>query len=92
MAARSPATGRGWSSGVKRSDIGGHFVPVPRHFNAAVLTMPAQAGKLSPDDDVRSWLTEPPESDQTIALRHMLHQTSGLRDYLNLSILRRWLT
>ena len=46
--------------------------------------MPAQAGKLSLDDDVRSGLPELPENDQTIRLRHVLHHTSGLRDCLKL--------
>jgi len=41
-------------------------------------------GKLSLDDNVRKWLPELPEYEWPITLRHMLHHTSGLRDYLNL--------
>jgi CubicO group peptidase (beta-lactamase class C family) len=57
---------------------------ITKQFNAASLTMLALEGKLSLDDDVRKWLPELPEYDSPITLRHMLHHTSGLRDYLNL--------
>ena len=57
---------------------------VSKQFNAAVITMLALEGRLSLDDDIRKWLPELPEYEQTITLRHMMHHTSGLRDYLNL--------
>lgn len=57
---------------------------VTKQFNAASLSMLALEGRLSLDDDVRKWLPELPEYEWPITLRHMLHHTSGLRDYLNL--------
>ena len=57
---------------------------VTKQFTAAVLTLLALDGKLSLDDDVRQWLPELPAYERPITLRHMLHHTSGLRDYLNL--------
>ena len=57
---------------------------VTKQFNAASLSMLALEGKLSLDDDVRKWLPELPEYEWPITLQHMLHHTSGLRDYLNL--------
>lgn len=57
---------------------------VTKQFTAASLSMLAIEGKLSLDDDVRTWLPELPEYEWPITLRHMLHHTSGLRDYLNL--------
>ena len=57
---------------------------VNKQFVAASLTMLALEGKLSLDDNVRKWLPELPEYEWPITLRHMLHHTSGLRDYLNL--------
>jgi CubicO group peptidase (beta-lactamase class C family) len=57
---------------------------VTKQFTAASLSMLALAGKLTLDDDVRKWLPELPEYEWPITLRHMLHHTSGLRDYLNL--------
>jgi CubicO group peptidase (beta-lactamase class C family) len=57
---------------------------VNKQFTAACLSMLAVQGKLSLDDNVRKWLPELPEYEWPITLRHMLHHTSGLRDYLNL--------
>jgi CubicO group peptidase (beta-lactamase class C family) len=57
---------------------------VTKQFNAASLSMLVLEGKLSLDDNVRKWLPELPEYEWPITLRHMLHHTSGLRDYLNL--------
>ncbi len=57
---------------------------VTKQFTAAVLSMLALEGRVSLDDDVREWLPELPEYERPITLRHMLHHTSGLRDYLTL--------
>ena len=57
---------------------------VTKQFTAASLTMLAQDGKLSLDDDVRQWLPELPTYESPVTLQHMIYHTSGLRDYLNL--------
>ncbi len=57
---------------------------VTKQFTAAALSMLALEGKLSLDDTIQTWLSEIPEYDWPITLRHMLHHTSGLRNYLNL--------
>ena len=57
---------------------------VTKQFNAASLSMLALEGKLSLDDPIQKWLPEIPEYEWPITLRHMLHHTSGLRNYLNL--------
>ena len=57
---------------------------VTKQFVAALANMLALDGKLSLDDDVRKWLPELPEYEAPITLRHLIHHTSGLRDYLNL--------
>ncbi len=57
---------------------------VTKQFNAACISMLALEGKLSLDDDVRDWLPELPEYERPITIRHLLHHTGGLRDYLNL--------
>jgi len=57
---------------------------ITKQFVAASITLLAQEGKLSLDDNVRVWLPELPEYERPITLRHMIHHTSGLRDYLNL--------
>ncbi|MEM7307928.1 MAG: serine hydrolase [Planctomycetota bacterium] len=57
---------------------------VTKQFTAACACLLALEGRLSLDDDVRVWLPELPEYERPITLRHLLHHTSGLRDYLNL--------
>ncbi len=57
---------------------------VTKQFVAAVANMLALEGKLSLDDDVRKWIPELPEYEAPITLRHLIHHTGGLRDYLNL--------
>jgi CubicO group peptidase (beta-lactamase class C family) len=44
-------------------------------------------GKLSLDDSVRKYIPELPSYADDITLRHLLHHTSGLRDYLTLGSL-----
>ncbi|HVT58637.1 MAG TPA: serine hydrolase domain-containing protein [Thermoanaerobaculia bacterium] len=69
-----------------------------KQFTAASVLLLAQEGKLSLDDEVRKFLPELPAlyaipgsaagaSPAGITLRHLLHHTSGLRDYINLMIL-----
>lgn len=57
---------------------------ITKQFVAASITMLAQNGRLSLDDNVRKWLPELPKYEWPITLRHMIYHTSGLRDYLNL--------
>src|SRR5690606_22342858 len=47
----------------------------------------AQEGKLSLDDDVRRYIPELPSYEAPITIRHLLHHTSGLRDYIGLLVL-----
>lgn len=55
-----------------------------KQFTAFSIQLLAREGKLSLDDDIRKWLPEVPDygKGKTITIRHMLHHTSGLRDYL----------
>ncbi len=55
-----------------------------KQFTAATILLLEQEGKLSLDDDVRRFLPELPVYDRPITLRHLLHHTSGLRDYIGL--------
>jgi len=57
---------------------------VTKQFVAASISMLELEGKLSLEDDVRRWLPELPDYERPIKLRHMIHHTSGLRDYLTL--------
>jgi CubicO group peptidase (beta-lactamase class C family) len=53
-------------------------------FTAASIALLAQQGKLSLDDDIRKYVPELPKYADTITIRHLIHHTSGIRDYLAL--------
>lgn len=55
-----------------------------KQFTAFSIHLLARDGKLSLDDDIRKWLPEIPSYGGTITIRHLLHHTSGLRDYIEL--------
>lgn len=55
-----------------------------KQFTAAAIVLLAQQGKLSLDDDVRRFIPELPQYERPITIRHLLHHTSGLRDYIAL--------
>jgi CubicO group peptidase (beta-lactamase class C family) len=61
-----------------------------KQFTAFAIHLLAQDGKLSLDDDIRKYLPEVPDFGKTITIRHLLHHTSGLRDYFNLMLLTGW--
>lgn len=61
---------------------------VSKQFTAAVVVLLAQEGALSLDDNIRFHLPELPEYEAPITIRHLLHHTSGLRDYLELMAMR----
>lgn len=54
---------------------------VSKQFTAACVAMLALEGKLSLDDHVRKYIPELPSYERPITLRHLIHHTSGLRDY-----------
>ncbi len=58
-----------------------------KQFTAASIVLLALRGKLSLDDDIRKFVPEVPDYSQTVTIRHLLHHTSGLRDYLTLMTL-----
>lgn len=53
---------------------------VAKQFTAAALVLLQQDGKLSIDDDIRTYLPEVPDFGQKITIRNLLTHTSGLRD------------
>ena len=55
-----------------------------KQFTAASILLLAQQGKLSLDDDVRRFIPELPVYQAPITIRHLLHHTSGIRDYIGL--------
>ena len=60
---------------------------VTKQFTSASIVLLSLDGALSLDDDIRSHLPELPDYGHPISIRHLLHHTSGVRDYLNLMAL-----
>jgi CubicO group peptidase (beta-lactamase class C family) len=72
-----------------------HQVPITPHtvfdiastskqFTAAAILLLAERGRLSLDDDVRKYVPELPRHDAVVTLRQLIHNTSGLPDYIEL--------
>jgi CubicO group peptidase (beta-lactamase class C family) len=57
---------------------------ISKQFVAMSVLLLEEQGKLSLYDDIRRYLPEFPDYGQTITIRHMIHHTSGLRDYMDL--------
>ncbi|UCG87548.1 MAG: serine hydrolase [Gemmatimonadota bacterium] len=54
---------------------------VSKQFAAMAISILVEQGVLSLDDDVRQYVPELPEFGHTITIRHLVHHTSGLRDW-----------
>lgn len=57
---------------------------VAKQFTAAAIALLVERGRLSLDDDVRKYVPELPEYGPTITVGHLVHHTSGLRDFWSL--------
>ena len=55
---------------------------VSKQFAAFAIVTLSHQGKLSIDDDIRTHLPDVPDFGHTITIRHLLHHTSGLRDWV----------
>ena len=58
-----------------------NLASVSKPFTATSIALLAQQGKLSLDDDIRNYVPEMPKYDETITIRHLIHHTSGIREY-----------
>ena len=54
---------------------------VSKQFTAFAAALAIQDGRLSADDPILKYLPELPEHTSKITVRHLIHHTSGLRDY-----------
>lgn len=57
---------------------------VSKQFTAASIALLVRAGKLSLDDDVRRYIPELNAAAAPVKVRHLVHHTSGLRDFWEL--------
>jgi len=67
-----------------------HVASVSKQFTAFAITVLADQGKLSLDDDVRKYVPELHDFGKTITIRHLIHHTSGLRDQWELLLMAGW--
>jgi len=78
--------------GVANLDYGIPLVPqsvlrigsISKQFVGMCIAILAAQEKLSLDDDIRAYLPEMPDYGEPITIRHLLHHTSGIREYLTL--------
>lgn len=64
-----------------------HVASVSKQFTAYMTVLLSLDGKLSLDDDIRTFLPELHDFGHTITPRHLIHHTSGLRDQWDLLVL-----
>jgi len=67
-----------------------HVASVSKQFTAFAITLLANQGKLSLDDDIRKHLPEVPDFSKKITIRQLIHHTSGLRDQWTLLGMAGW--
>jgi CubicO group peptidase (beta-lactamase class C family) len=54
---------------------------VSKQFTAACVAMLVREGKVGLDDDIRKYFPEMSAYERPVTVDHLLHHTSGLRDY-----------
>lgn len=55
-----------------------------KQFTAMCIALLVHQEKLSLEDDVQDYITEIVKYEHPITIRHLVHHTSGIRDYLSL--------
>jgi CubicO group peptidase (beta-lactamase class C family) len=55
-----------------------------KQFTASCIAILSLQGKISLDDDIRKYIPELQKQEKPVTIRHMVHHTSGIRDYLTL--------
>ncbi len=69
------------------ADTSFYIASTSKQFTAMSIALLAREGKISLDDDIRKYLPEIPQYQSPITIRHLIHHTSGIRDYLTLTSL-----
>ena len=67
-----------------------HVASISKQFTAFAVELLVSEGKVSWDDDIRTYVPEIPEYGQPVTLRHLAHHTSGIRDQWNLLLMAGW--
>lgn len=64
-----------------------YIASMSKQFTAMSIALLAEQGKLSLNDDIRRYLPEMPQYQKPITISHLIHHTSGIRDYIVLKYL-----
>lgn len=67
-----------------------NIASVTKQITAYSMVLLEQEGKLSLDDPIQKHLTEIPTFEDEITIRHLLHHTSGLRNFQSILSLAGW--
>ena len=67
-----------------------HIASISKQFTAFAVELLVSEGRVSWDDDIRTYVPEIPDYGHTITLRHLAHHTSGIRDQWNLLSMAGW--
>lgn len=63
---------------------------VSKQFTAAAILLLEQQGKLALDDDIRKYVPELMDYGHVITIEHLMHHTSGLKDWGSVAALSGW--
>jgi CubicO group peptidase (beta-lactamase class C family) len=63
---------------------------VSKQFTAAATIMLSLDGLIDLDDDIREYFPEMPDYGEPITVRHLIHHTSGLRDWGSVAGIEGW--
>ena len=67
-----------------------YIASTSKQFAAAAIALASLEGKLSLDDPISQYFPELPGYAQAIQVKHLVHHSSGLRDYLELMAMGGW--
>jgi len=67
-----------------------HVASVSKQFTAMAVELLVNEGKVSWDDDIRTYVPEVPDFGTPITLRHLVHHVSGIRDQWTLLGMAGW--
>jgi|WetSurMetagenome_2_1015567.scaffolds.fasta_scaffold16178_2 CubicO group peptidase (beta-lactamase class C family) len=63
---------------------------ISKQFTAAAILLLEQQKKLSLNDDIRKYIPELPDYGKTIRIKHLIHHTSGLKDWGDIAEISGW--
>ncbi|MFO7871733.1 MAG: serine hydrolase domain-containing protein, partial [Kiritimatiellia bacterium] len=67
-----------------------HVASVSKQFTTFAVSLLVAEGRVSWEDDIRTYVPEVPDFGETITLRHLANHTSGLRDQWSLLGMAGW--